>query len=244
MGDMLKKIGILTYNVKHRKTYDTLCLLKARGYSEVCVYAQPMHYKKSFTPYISHRPVLNMEIPDPVEVCKNFGYSYEEGILDELNIPAEMPLLVCGAGIIPEQFVKEHTIINSHPGMIPFSRGLDSFKWAIWEDKPIGVTTHLIGEYVDGGEIIDQKQIEIDEGDTFFEVAMQVYETEIDMLVTALEKLNEEHRFVNPEEYVVHKRMPHDIESHLLEKFEDYKKIANGKIKNIAGYNESLGGYS
>lgn len=28
-------IRVLTYNVAHRKTYDTLCLLKARGYEDV-----------------------------------------------------------------------------------------------------------------------------------------------------------------------------------------------------------------
>ena len=31
------RIGILTYDVKHRKTYDTLCLLKAKGYDNVNV---------------------------------------------------------------------------------------------------------------------------------------------------------------------------------------------------------------
>ena len=40
----MKKIAVLTYNQPHRKTYDTICLLKAKGYENVVVYAQEMTY--------------------------------------------------------------------------------------------------------------------------------------------------------------------------------------------------------
>ena len=43
-----KNIGVLTYNVPHKKTYDVLCLLKASGYENVKVYAMPMKYKKKY----------------------------------------------------------------------------------------------------------------------------------------------------------------------------------------------------
>ena len=33
----MKKIAVLTYNQPHRKTYDTICLLKAKGYENVRV---------------------------------------------------------------------------------------------------------------------------------------------------------------------------------------------------------------
>ena len=32
----MRNVAVLTYNQKHRKTYDTLCLLKANGYQNVC----------------------------------------------------------------------------------------------------------------------------------------------------------------------------------------------------------------
>lgn len=221
--NVIEKIGVLTYNIKHRKTYDTLCLLKARGYHSVDVYAQPLQYKKSFHPWISHRPGIAMDIPDTAVLCKHFGYFYKEVNLDELSAPKKQILLVCGAGIIPEEFVKEHIIVNSHPGYIPFARGLDSMKWSIWENNPLGVTTHIIGEHIDGGEIIERRLLEVLNSDTFFEAAMRVYETEISMLVNSLNKLHEDHIFINPEGYEIHKRMPHEIEKRLLEKFEIYK---------------------
>ena len=234
-------IGVLTYNVRHRKTYDTLCLLKAKGYKNIFVYAQPMHYKKNFTPLLAHRPGINMNSPVSKDLCKNFGYIYQEGSLEQMNIPSDMPLLVCGAGILEEKFVKNHIIINSHPGYIPLSRGLDAFKWAIWEDKPIGVTTHFIGEFIDGGEILERRKIQLSAGDTFFEVAMRVYETEVSMLVEALDKLQDKHEIIFPQTSVLHRRMPLTIEKELLNKFEIYK-MQHTYIENDDDNNALRGG--
>lgn len=61
----MRDVAVLTYNQKHRKTYDTLCLLKAKGYQKVTVYAQPMTYRKKRFPLINHRPDQIMAIPDP-----------------------------------------------------------------------------------------------------------------------------------------------------------------------------------
>lgn len=52
----MKKIAVLTYPVKHRKTYDVLCLLKANGYTDENVYAIPFRYHKTLIPLIRHRP--------------------------------------------------------------------------------------------------------------------------------------------------------------------------------------------
>ena len=40
-------------------------------------------------------------------------------------------------------------IVNAHPGIIPLTRGLDSLKWAIYQNVPIGNTLHLIDNEVD-----------------------------------------------------------------------------------------------
>lgn len=218
------QIGILTYDIKHRKTYDTLCLLKAKGYSNIRVYAQPLHYEKKFFPILRHRPAVVMDIPEIDEMCENFGYQLFRGRLESLPFFKDEVLLVCGAGLIPEDIVKSHTIINAHPGYIPLARGLDAFKWSIWEGKPIGVTSHIIGEYVDAGEVIERRQIQLQENDTFFEVAQRVYENEISMLVDAIEKLDDKHEWIEPGDNIVHKRMPHEIENQLLERFEQYKR--------------------
>lgn len=217
-------IGIFSYNSVHRKTYDVLCLLKAKGYQEVKVYAMPYHYQKSFQPIYSHRPTALKDMPDTKTVCLNFGYEYVEGTIEHFDIPEDEIILICGAGIIPNEFVATHTIINAHPGYIPYCRGLDAYKWAVYEGKPIGVSTHLLGEYVDAGEVIERRIIPVYYNDTFHSVAQRVYENEVLMLVEAIEKLDDEHEWIHPENYPVHKRMPHSYETRLLERFDKLVK--------------------
>lgn len=125
------KIAVLTYPVKHRKTFDLLSMLKVNGYNDVYVCAIPFHYQKKKHPIYQHRPEMNYYVPSLEVICKNLNYRYAEGALESFDIECDRIVLVAGAGIIPDEFVKSHTIINSHPGYIPNCRGLDAFKWAI-----------------------------------------------------------------------------------------------------------------
>lgn len=215
-------INLLTYNVPHRKTYDVLCLLKAKGYKNISVYAKPFSYKKTYKPLIEHRPIM---IYQNIDYIKNFAEKYIE-IKDYSEIVAGKNeiFLICGATFLPDSFIETYKIINSHPGYIPQMRGLDSFKWAIYEDLPIGVSTHIINKnYIDTGEIIERKIVDVYKNDTFHAVAYRQYELEILMLVNAISKINEQHEFIKPDLKEVRKRMPNNIEESLIEKFETYK---------------------
>lgn len=217
-----KKVVVLSYTVPHRKTYDTLCRLRAKGYRNVAVYAKPYHYKKQYRPYIEHRP-LSYGF-DTKELCENLDYEYIE--YDDIfpGIENGSTILIAGAGIISDEIVRNNTIINAHPGYIPDVRGLDAIKWAVMEDKPIGCTTHIVGEEVDAGIIIERKEIPIYKYDTFHALANRVYEYEIIMLVDAIEKKENALGYISGGDSVIHKRMPHEIEQCLLEKFESRKK--------------------
>lgn len=225
------KIGVLTYAAPHKKTWDTLLMLKSRGYDEVEVFARPFSYKKEFTPIYKHRPEFPPEKEfDTKELCDKLAYRYQK-ISEYEEIDNYGVFLVCGAGLLPQSFIKRNTVINAHPGYIPNCRGLDALKWAIVEEQPIGVTTHLIGDYVDAGEIIERNTIEIVETDSFYSVAQRVYDTEINMLVSAIEMINEEHIFTDGEGYPVHKRMPHAVELELMDKFNKRKMLNSGRGK-------------
>lgn len=215
---------MLTYNQRHRKTYDTLCLLKAKGYSNVTVYGQPMTYVKKSYPLISHRPGLVMNIPELDILCKNLEYEYVEGNFTDTigENDLEAIFLLCGAGILPDVFVKNHKIINSHPGYSPLARGLDAYKWSVYYGLPIGVTTHLLGDYVDAGEILERRMIEISKYDTFHSVSQRVYENEIDMLVGAIELLEKKHEYIVPDNEIF-RRMPQKKEKELIALFDQRK---------------------
>jgi len=49
-------IGVITYDHPHRKTYDALCMLKAKGYNDVGLILLPWENKKGFVPLYKHRP--------------------------------------------------------------------------------------------------------------------------------------------------------------------------------------------
>ncbi len=215
---------VFSYNVPHRKTYDVLTLLKANGYQDVLVYAVPMHYKKRFVPLYEHRPKVVVNI-QPSSLSNSLGYDYLEGEdYEQFNTCINVPILICGAGIIPEQVIKNNNVINAHPGYIPNARGLDALKWAIVEDSPIGVTTHLLGDEVDAGSIIDRSIIPVYKNDTFHAVAQRVYENEVIMLVAAIDHVFDEHEYVRAGDTLLHKRMPAEIEQELMLKFDIYKE--------------------
>ena len=219
------KIAVLTYPVKHRKTFDPISLLRANGYEDVWVCAIPFHYQKKKFPIYQHRPEMNFDIPDLRIMSANFGYVYKSGEIDTFEIERDRVVLIAGAGILDEYFIRNHIVINSHPGYIPDCRGLDSFKWAIIEDKPIGVTTHIIGDYVDAGLIIERRQIDVYNSDSFHALSQRVYENEVSMLIEALKKYDsDELQMIKPDNTELHKRMPPEIEKDLLNAFEIYKE--------------------
>lgn len=217
-------LGILTYQAQHRKTFDVCCRLKALGYSNVKLFAIPMSYQKKRQPLIQHRPSSECVI-ETREFAKNFSYQYIElDSAEEIDEPQETIFLVCGAGILPQSFVDCYSIINSHPGYIPFVRGLDSLKWAIYNGQPIGVTTHLLGNEVDAGEVIQRKLVEVKENDTFHAVAQRQYELEVAMLVDALSLVEENHVILSGGDNPIYRRMPIEKETLLLAKFQEYKR--------------------
>lgn len=216
-------IHVLTYTMPHRKTYDTLCLLKARGYSNVTVWATPLSYVKTYIPRVEHRPSWTL-VEDQTYI-RELGYFYREihECSEIVSSNQDDVFLLCGGGLLEEKFLENHIVINSHPGYIPQARGLDSYKWSIYLGLPIGVTTHIIGKEIDAGEIIERRKIKVEKNDTFHTVAQRVYETEVYMLVNAISKLNCKHDYIKGE-MKIFKRMPNELESELYKKFEEYKK--------------------
>ena len=162
-------------------------------------------------------------MPGAEKQCKVFSYDYIPiNDINEITCTDDV-FLICGAGLLPEAFVKKNIVVNAHPGYIPVVRGLDSLKWAIYNGDPIGVTTHLIGDEIDAGEIIERRIVPVFWNDTFPAVAQRQYEMEIQMLINSLAKLNDKHEFFKGEG-VVHKRMPHSYETRLFERFSNLVK--------------------
>lgn len=80
--------------------------------------------------------------------------------------------------IFPSELVTSISCVNVHPGLNPFNRGWYPQVFSIINGKPIGATIHLMDEYVDHGDIIDQEEVEMRASDTSLEVYERVFEAE------------------------------------------------------------------
>lgn len=56
-----------------------------------------------------------------------------------------------------------NNIINLHISFLPWNRGAYPNIWSFLNDTPKGVTIHQVNEFIDGGDILIQKQVYIDE---------------------------------------------------------------------------------
>ena len=75
--------------------------------------------------------------------------------------------------IFPAELVKLEnvTIINFHYSLLPVYRGVNIPTWVIYnEEKYTGVTWHYVTDQIDHGKIIAQKEIEITESTTAFDI--------------------------------------------------------------------------
>ncbi|MGN1230311.1 MAG: phosphoribosylglycinamide formyltransferase [Anaerotignum sp.] len=116
-------------------------------------------------------------IPSVVVKRKDFDsqIAYEEAvkaILREKGI--EMIVLAGFMSILSENFTSAYPkrIVNVHPSLIPSFCGKGFYGLHVHEAalaygvKVTGATVHYVNEIPDGGEIILQKAVEIQEGDT------------------------------------------------------------------------------
>ena len=140
-------IAILTYDFPHKKTQDILLRCKSLGYSEIKVIASPWVSRKSFKPLYRHRPSKAIDI-SLAKFCNNLGYDLVLSSIENFSNIFEASnfehILIGGAGILPNNLVNDYNIVNSHPALLPYSKGLDALKWAIYEENPVGVITHFI----------------------------------------------------------------------------------------------------
>ena len=101
--------------------------------------------------------------------------AFNKAFLEKVN--EVDPDLVVLAGFlvrIPEEFVKEYSnrIVNIHPSLIPSFCGVGYYGLKVHEKvlergvKITGATVHFVNEGMDEGPIIDQKAVEVLEGDT------------------------------------------------------------------------------
>lgn len=218
------KIGLITYNVQHKKSYDILTNLLNIGYEVTLLINEFKNYKKQKTvPMFSHRPYQFVG-PSPYEIAKKFDLRIST--LKEFNNFENLDyVLIGGSGIIKDKYIKKKQIINCHSGLIPYSRGLDSFKWAIRNKLIVGNTLHFIDSNIDYGRIIYQKKTPLYTNDSLLSFSERHYQEEISIISNFIKYINMNINYKKKK--IVsspRKRMPKKFEINMSEDFIKYKK--------------------
>ncbi len=101
--------------------------------------------------------------------------AFETAMIDALEENGIDLIVLAGfMSILSERFTSryDHRIINIHPSLIPSFCGTGYYGLRVHEAalekgvKVTGATVHFVNEIPDGGEIIAQKAVEVEDGDT------------------------------------------------------------------------------
>ncbi len=215
------RVGIITYDANHLKTEQVFRRISGRH-----------DYVFFLLPYTqrTQRPVLFEHRPDQRggiatrRLAEEYGVAWELCAQDVDIEPGFDYYLVLGAGILSAGCVSGKRILNCHPGVIPAVRGLDAFKWAVYDGQPLGVTLHFIDEALDAGQIVSIVETPVLPSDSLGDVAARHYETELSLLSDFETHLaNPRNPFVDIREGEPKRRMDARTESEMLKRFEVMK---------------------
>lgn len=223
------KLGIITYDYAHLKTEQLVCrYIQNEKISEINLYALPFKPRPERAAIISHRPNMSYSVPtESLAELSKVQFQKWDG-KEEISEYNDI-FIIGGAGIIDIAFANDKPIVNAHPGIIPLTRGLDSFKWAIYNNDPVGNTLHLIDNDVDKGEILQIEYTPVFFSDSIETLARRHYEREIDMLANVLDVIDRR-VMPNDKEKPATMRMNAEIEAEMIRKFEEWKeRITNLK---------------
>ncbi len=114
-------------------------------------------------------------IETAVLLRREYGERFEDRLIEILREKKIELIIMAGfLSILDEKFTRAfpRRIINVHPSLIPSFCGKGYYGLRVHEEalrygvKVTGATVHYVNEITDGGEIISQKAVEIQTGDT------------------------------------------------------------------------------
>lgn len=218
----METLGIITYDTNHLKTEQIL--LQLLGRYDMKIYALPYIQRPARKVQFQHRPDQSAAA-HPRDICEQYELPYIP-VANDAQIDNSCDLyLITGAGILSAECLRGKRVLNGHPGVIPAARGLDAFKWSIYDMLPLGVTLHYIDEGVDAGEVVSIIPTPVFPSDTLETLARRHYENEIRMLIHFEEYLKHpQNPFAGIVQRESTRRMKAEQECMLLECFVRYKQ--------------------
>ncbi len=220
----INSIGLITLNCPHLKTEQVTRVLHAKGRYEITLFALPWSDRKSRTPIFDHRP-SQFKGSTMVDMAAELGIQYSALSYDS-DIKSGLDLYIILSGqLLSDIFVTDNRVINCHAGIIPIVRGLDAFKWSVYECLPLGVTLHEINKDIDSGTIYNIVQTPVYKTDSLEVLAQRHYQNEIDVLCNFDYHMSVQSNKISAyQSKAVRKRMPPNTEKIMINSFGAYMK--------------------
>lgn len=177
-------MGTPDYSVK------TLEALIGAGHEIVGVFAQPdkpVGRKQILTPPPVKQFALQNNIPVYQPPTLRDGSALE--ILKELN--PDVIVVVAYGKILPKEILSlpKYGCINGHASLLPRHRGASPIQWAIvCGDKTAGVTTMLMDEGMDTGDILEMRETPIGDTETAEQLFERLSQISAELMVSTLKK--------------------------------------------------------
>jgi len=187
-----KKTLLFIYDFPHSKSVDFIFQCVKKNIKIDAIVAAS--YKKINKPkslFNFHKHNTTLEHPKDLAVQFNIPYfNYDHNSPETKSIIKELQInfgIIAGARMLKKNLITKFSygVLNIHPGLLPYSRGLDSILWAVHNNKKLGVTAHLINEKVDLGKLVLQKTFKPIKSDTIFDIYNKIYKMQIDLLPLA-----------------------------------------------------------
>ncbi|MFH1429722.1 MAG: methionyl-tRNA formyltransferase [Candidatus Margulisiibacteriota bacterium] len=153
------------------------------------------------------------------------------------NQQTSKPIIVIVAygKILPARLVNNYTCINLHASLLPLYRGASPIQTCLLNgDDTTGVTTMLINEKMDAGDILLKKEIDIDENETVSKLHDRLAEAGADLLADTLRHLPDIKPVSQNDSEATYCRKIKK-EDRLLDLSAGYEKVHN-TVRAIGGY--------
>ncbi|MBF25215.1 MAG: hypothetical protein CMP49_01675 [Flavobacteriales bacterium] len=230
---MNKKLNIVLfcYNFPHRKTIDffnklyqnqfNISLILAANYIQIespksAISLPKKHIQSSIDELAKKHSipffVVKHNSQDTIQLVKEYKINFG---------------VISGARILNKKVINliRYGVINFHPGILPYIRGLDSILWAIYKKYPIGVTAHLINDKIDSGLLVCQQKINISFDDNIESLYEKNYQLQLDLLPISLNLVLQNKIFKDLELGEYNSKMTYEMQLMV-------KKSINQYIKN------------
>jgi methionyl-tRNA formyltransferase len=169
----------------------------------VCVVTQPDKHKGRHL-HISGTEIKSMANQSGLKIFQPENIKSKESVKFLKNSEADLFVIVSYGQILSQEILDIPKImpINIHASLLPRYRGAAPINWAIINaDKKTGVTIMYVSAKMDAGPVIMQKEIKINEDDTFLSLEEKMSKLGAELLIQALISIeNKDYRLVDQEE--------------------------------------------